>query len=313
MSGEFSRYPVSPETIWGHADSVSAVAGDVEWLGSEIHGAHRRAQQGVAGLLEQPMVAAEQPVAGKVSRWLQSAVFAGGAIRRFGDAVYTYNTGIDDLNRRWEEAVANRFGVAAPDTSGAGTLLEEIRILTDYANQVAAARRAYWQELERERVSVLEAALDEAAQEVAGLLDAGPEDEKSVLTLFQAGALPMAAPLVFPEVRFDEVDPALLYTNLINSGRMPDVASMSDEELDGWLRNHPDAADQLAVVLLLTGELTYRAGAGGASDRPVRRLAGGAGTGDAARPARASPRSPPACAAGEDQRPVRGDREYDRG
>ncbi len=121
MSGEFSRYPVSPETIWGHADSVSAVAGDVEWLGSEVHGAHRRAQQGVAGLLEQPMVAAEQPVAGKVSRWLQLAVFAGGAIRRFGDAVYTYNTGIDDLNRRWEEAVANRFGVAAPDTSGAGT------------------------------------------------------------------------------------------------------------------------------------------------------------------------------------------------
>ncbi len=256
MSGEFSRYPVSPETIWGHADSVSAVAGDVEQLGDNIHNIHQRAQQGVAGLLEQPMVAAEQPVAGKVSRWLQSAVFAGGAIRRFGDAVYTYNTGIDDLNRRWQWAAQNHFGVPAPHTTGVTSSVEESRILTDFHDQVAVARRAYWLELERERVSVLEAALDEAAQEVAGLLDAGPEDEKSVLTLFQAGALPTAAPLVFTQVRFDTVDPALLYTNLINSGRMPDVASMSDEELDRWLRNHPDAADQLAVVLLLTGPLT---------------------------------------------------------
>ncbi len=256
MSGEFAHYPVSPETIWGHADSVSAVAGDVEQLGDNIHNIHQRAQQGVAGLLEQPMVAAERPVAEKVRRWLQSAVFAGGAIRRFGDAVHDYNTGIDDLNRRWQWAAQNHFGVPAPHTTGVTSSVEESRILTDFHDQVAVARRAYWLELERERVSVLEAALDEAAQEVAGLLDAGPEDEKSVLTLFQAGALPMTAPLVFPGVRFDEVDLELLYTNLITSGRMPDVASMSDEELDDWLRNHPDAADQLAVVLLLTGELT---------------------------------------------------------
>lgn len=256
MTGEFAHYAVSPETVWGHADGLSGVGGDVERLGGDVHGAHRRAQQGVAGLLEHPMVTAEQPVASKVSRWLASAVFSGGAIRRFGDAVHDYNSGIDDLNWRWREAVANRFGVAAPDTSGVTSTVEESRLLSDYHDQVANARQAYWLELEQERVNRLEAALDETARQVAGLLDAGPEDEQAVLTLFQAGALPMSAPLVFPGVRFDKVDAELLYANLLDSGRLPDVESMSDDTLDAWLRNHPVEAEQLAVVLVLPGPLT---------------------------------------------------------
>ncbi|QSB16318.1 hypothetical protein JQS43_08520 [Natronosporangium hydrolyticum] len=254
--GEFEHYPISPETVWQHADVVGGHAGDVERLGDDVHGAHQRAQQGVAGLLEHPMVAAEQPVARQVGGWLGSVVFAGGAIRHFGDAVHTYNSGIDDLNRRWREAVDNRFGVPAPDTSGAAGAVEESRILEEHGDAVAVERQAYWRKLEQERVTQWEEALDESARQVAQMLDAGPDDAESVLALFEAGALPLASPLVFPTVDFGSVDAHQMYENLLNSGRLPDLESMSDQELDEWLRNHPAEADQLQVVLAVTGPLS---------------------------------------------------------
>jgi hypothetical protein len=120
----------------------------------------------------------------------------------------------------------------------------------------ASARQTYWLELERERVTRWEAALDQTALDVAGMLDAGPDDDDSVLALFQAGALPMAAPLVFPGVDFGDVDPKELYENVLKSGRIPDLESLSDQELDEWLRNHPAEADQLQVVLAITGPLS---------------------------------------------------------
>ncbi|QSB14329.1 hypothetical protein JQS43_22990 [Natronosporangium hydrolyticum] len=254
VAGEFDPYPVSAFQVWLVAEAVSQTGGDVERLGDDVSGAHQPAQQGVAGLLAVPMVAAERPIHDRVRRWLASAVFAGGAIRWFGDAIHDYDQGIEGLNQRWRDAQASDFGVSYdPPTppDGFTRAYEEA-----HAAELSHARRQLWLELETDRVSRLESTLDDIADRVARMLAAGPDDEDSVLMLFQAGALPIAAPVVFGSVDFSKTDPELLYRNLLRSGRLPDVDAMTEDELFAWLKDHPAEAELLSAALLLPGELS---------------------------------------------------------
>lgn len=82
-------------------------------------------------MLVPPLSAALDPVAQTLETVLQNAAFAAGCTRYWGDAITAYNTGVDGLNRRYEEAAANNFGQtprrcgtrsrAAPSTSTSAT------------------------------------------------------------------------------------------------------------------------------------------------------------------------------------------------
>ena len=251
--GPFDYYHASPEQVRTAGDQVSGVGGEIENLAGDVTGTHRAAQHGVAGLLADPMLAAHREVHGQVGQWLRGAVFSGGTIRLFADGIAAYNRGIDDLNQRYQQARASRFGVAVPDP-------ERYPSASDFSHAydalVAEADRAMLRQLERERHAVLAPALDEHARLVAGLLDRGPDDAAAVLTLYQAGALPLAAPVVFPGVDFSDVDRLELYRNLVASGQLPaELETMSEDELFEWLTNHPTEAGLVAVLLPVRGAL----------------------------------------------------------
>jgi hypothetical protein len=244
--GPFEHYPVSPEQVRAAGDQVTGVGGDVENLAGDVTGAHRVAQHGVAGLLADPMLAAYARVRGQVDQWLRGAVFGGGTIRLFADGIDAYNRGIDGLSQRYQDAKAGRFGVAAPDPEGYASGSDYHQA---YAALIAEADLSLLRELERERHSILEPALDGHARMVAGLLDRGPDDATAVLALYQAGALPLTAPAVFTDVDFSGVDPLRLYQNLLASGQLPaDLPTMGEDELFDWLTNHPAEAGLLAVL-----------------------------------------------------------------
>jgi hypothetical protein len=251
--GPFEHYDSTPEQVRAAGDQIAGIGGDVENFGGDLTGTHRVAQHGVAGLLSDPMLAAHDQVRGRVDRWLRGAVFGGGTVRLFADGIATYDQGIDDLNSRYQSAKAARFWVAAPNPEDYPSVID---YHDAYAARVAEADRALLRDLEQERFSKLEPALDEHATFVAGLLDRGPEDADAVRTLYQAGALPLAAPAVFTGVDFSDIDPLELYQNLVASGQIPaDLEQRSEDELFDWFTNHPTEAALVAVLLQVPGTL----------------------------------------------------------
>lgn len=254
--GPFDYYDAGPEQVRTAGDQITRVGGDVENLAGDVTGTHRVAQYGVAGLLADPLLAAHDRVRGQVDGWLRGAVFSGGAVRLFADGVAAYNRGIDDLNRRYQTAKENRFWVTAPNPEDYPTAGDFGRA---YDLLLADAERALLRELEQERHSTLEPALDDQARLVAGFLDRGPDDAGAVQALYQAGALPLAAPAVFTEVDFGDIDPAELFANLVDSGQLPaELATMTEDELFEWFTNHPTEAGLVAVLLPATGTLPER-------------------------------------------------------
>lgn len=251
--GPFDYYQATPETVRGAGDLIAGVGGDVENLGADVTSTHRVAQVGVAGLLSDPMLASHDQVRGQVDGWLRGAVFGGGSVRLFADGIDTYNSGVDNLNSRYWTAKANRFWVTPPDREDYDS---DTAYDNAYASLVADADQDLLQTLEQERLTNLEPALDEHATFVSGLLDRGPEDADAVRTLYQAGALPLSAPVFFQDVDFSDIDPVELYENLVASGQIPaDLDQMSEDDLFEWFTNHPTEAGLVAVLLQAPGTL----------------------------------------------------------
>ncbi|MPZ26986.1 MAG: hypothetical protein GEV12_11360 [Micromonosporaceae bacterium] len=251
--GPFDYYQATPETVRGAGDQIAGVGGDVENLGGDVTRTHRVAQHGVAGLLADPMLASHDQVRGQVDQWLRGSVFGGGTVRLFADGITTYNSGIDNLNTRYRTAKGARFWVTPPVRADydSDTAYDDA-----YASLVADADRDLVQSLEQERQTRLEAALDEHATLMSGLLDRGPDDADAVLTLYQAGALPLSAPTFFRDVDFSNIDPVELYENLVANGQLPpNLDQMSEDDLLEWFTNHPTEAGVVALLLQAPGTL----------------------------------------------------------
>lgn len=76
---------------------------------------------------------------------MQATAFAAGCAGYRGDAVTTYNTGVDSLNRRYDEAAAAHFGQTAPsfwDYMLHGRIDEYDDAVIAYDGAVEAARQA---------------------------------------------------------------------------------------------------------------------------------------------------------------------------
>ncbi len=151
---------------------------------------------------------------------MQNAAFAAGCTRLWGDAITAYNSGVDGLNRRYDEAAANNFDQTAPslwDYATGGRIDEYIGDLQDHQQAVSAARNALVAQLKREE-DALQATLDEEAAKVSGWLAEGATDA-SVLALVRAGAMPLSVVDIFPAVDFSGLDMRALQQRLLAMGR----------------------------------------------------------------------------------------------
>ncbi len=151
--GLFAHYKADPAAIYATADDGDK---QVKALGSTrgaLQFKHAAALSGIGGVLSPPAAAAITPVINAVQTVMQSTAFAAGCSRFWGDAVTTYNTGIDGLNKRYDDAAANHFGQSVPslwDYLIHGELDEYDDALKTYQGAVSSAKAALIAQLTRE-------------------------------------------------------------------------------------------------------------------------------------------------------------------
>ncbi len=238
-SGPFDHYEASAYAVRSSGDelhgTVSAILDD---LADGTADAAANGTAAVDGLLRALMTSAPDPMLTEVRDLSAAAVFCGGAVRTFADAIDEFNTGVDGLNSRYNAAVATDFGVADASHPGDSTAAEREEADSERTGEVDAARQQLMRELSAD-FARLEQALDDEATGVAGMLRRGP-NESDVLAMYATGNLPYAAPVAFTGVDFSGATLSNLPT---------DLQQMSDEELAQWLIDHPDVGPGLAINL----------------------------------------------------------------
>ncbi len=216
----FRHYKATPSSVYESAAQTEAKAKPIASTRGAVLSRHAHAVAATSGVLKPPLSSADQQVVQHAQGVLQAAAFSAGCIRSWGDAITTYDTGIDDLNRRYEEAAADNFGQSAPslwDLVTPGKADDYFEKLGEYHQAVNTAKNVLVAQLEREK-QILRGHLDDAAAKVSGLLAKGPT-EANVLALIRAGAMPLGVVDIFPGIDFSSLDMVALRRQLQQMGR----------------------------------------------------------------------------------------------
>ena len=239
----FARYPVSAGLVHGEANAIQATIKPIASVASSATEQHSKAAAAVAGTLQPPIAVAAKPVTTKASTIQQAALFAAGCIRYWGDAITTYDTGIDGLNHEYDKAASGHFGFSEPsllEAARSGHLDTYADDLKAYRAHVSSARTALIAAL-TVRKNRLDETLDGEARTTAGWLGAGPTDA-ALVSLMQSGALAFSAVDLFPGVDFSAVDMSALMRRLKALGRQ------------GWLVQAGNTSASLKKLLDLLRE-----------------------------------------------------------
>ncbi len=216
----FPHYRATPGSVFDAAEQIETTVKPIRSLRGAVLSRHAQAVAATAGSLQTPLSQADQQTVHSAESICQGAAFAAGCTRAWGDAITTYDAGIDALNRRYDEAEAQHFGQSAPglwDYLTHGKIDDYVHDLGAYHQHVAAARAALIAQLKREEQQ-LHSDLDDAGTRTAGMLKRGPT-EADVLALVRAGAMPLGVVDIFPGIDFSSLDLAALRRRLAAMGR----------------------------------------------------------------------------------------------
>ncbi len=215
--GPFAHYPATPWSNESAGETMVQAAPPLMGVGNDARAQAARADGNLAGVLLGLVPSASAPVEQKASDLKTAAVVGGGSVKRWSQHIADFDSGVDQLNSEYATARSSDFGVPAADSTGSADAAEHAA--QDHADAVAAADAALLAELRR-RYALLEDDLDGDAADVATLLDSGPSEE-AVLALFQAGALPMAVPSLFPGLDFGGTDIRAMLERMQRYGDLP--------------------------------------------------------------------------------------------
>ncbi len=185
--GLFEHYPATPGSINGVAGRAGSAASDVSTLAGDVESQSQVASSAVTGTLVAPLVAAPVPVVSTGRSISAAAIVAEGCLNRWSSIVTVYNTAIDELNARYENARASGFGVDPDQFFVGGTGTQQQR-QGDYDGAVASAEASLTGTLQAQKAD-LDRQLDDDADTVAAMLDEGPTEEVAV-ALASGGDLP---------------------------------------------------------------------------------------------------------------------------
>ena len=191
----FEKYPADPDEVIGIASSMRASASDVDNTLANVTAEGNRAEAAVEGELSFPLAVADRPVIETGTDVVATARFAAGALLLFSTGITTFNTRVDELNASLPSGAPN------------------------WDEAIAPQRRQYEE---------AKGVLDEVAQQVAGMLDRGPNDA-DIAFLDAHGLLPSV----------DIYDPAALQSAFDKTGHnFPNAAfpidGLSPAEVAAW-------------------------------------------------------------------------------
>lgn len=184
----FAHYPADAAAVLSQAESLRGAAGRAEGVGSSVSGRTKAAATQTDGLLESPVAELDRPVTVDVDGLSSAGLVAGGALGLFSSAITTYDEGVDELNRIYDEAKAANFHAEpiADDATGAdGKPLSDSERQSAFDGRIDGARSELVATLRTSEAALMRT-LDQAADGTAGLLGAQPGSPvfQAALTLF---------------------------------------------------------------------------------------------------------------------------------
>lgn len=198
----FSHHPAKPEDIRRYAGDTSANGTAYGVLTGSLSGRAANAAASVDGYIDRPASTVTAVPEGSSTELGKASFLATGCLNRYAEAVDTYNGGIDDLNRRYEEAKAADFNVDVPMCTVDGTISDGDP--EDRDGAIRAADSALQATLRSEQEALLEA-LDSEADAIGKTLDGGPTDD-TIMLMIAAGYLPATAVSAFPSIDLNTLD-----------------------------------------------------------------------------------------------------------
>lgn len=198
MSGPpFERYPVAPSTIRSNADAVGNSSKPLVAVKDAMDAPRQQAADAVDGTLDGKIAGPAEQAQRDALTTSKGAELCSGAIDLYADYVEIFNIAVDDLNERWKAAKQHDFDVSMSGSDD------------EHDDAVAEAKSAYAREL-RIEFGKAEQALDDGAEDIARVLNAGPDDGATLLAGYQITAtmalafdkwFPGGGPLTLKEIR----------------------------------------------------------------------------------------------------------------
>ncbi len=181
-------------------DAVRAVYTDTRSIHGGLMGS-------LEGMFAAPAAGATADAAVVASEINDQATYAAATTRHFGDRVDEYNDTKADrpravkiLNQEHAAMATSTFGVSAPVYPLGATSAERGDMDKQYESAVDSKRQQA-QAFLREEYQQLQQWIEDRGNEIAAMLDRGP-NESDILRLWQAGAMPSWATIVYPQINF---------------------------------------------------------------------------------------------------------------
>lgn len=225
--GRWEHYPVTGDDIRSSAENVHGRARAVHALAGEVDKEHRSAVAAVEGDLHGPVAAAPEDATSTASKLGRETMYAAATLRLFAHGVDVFDGEVNQVNSMM--FVLHH----QPEYRRGGETAEEMR-----QGAISSGNRQY---------RTAESNLDDVAEQVVSMLN--NSSKANIRKLFYLGYMPLDAPEYFPNVHFTAQDYAKAVQAKIEAGELPDFSSMSDKEVETYLKNHPELAQVMPHLL----------------------------------------------------------------
>lgn len=215
----YEHYKSTPESIESQRTVALHDSHCLVGVRTQVVTDHLKAASGMSGIFSAIPEAQHDPAFINADRAARLKLIASASLLQWATGVTTYDTGIDGLNRQYDDAKATGFGVDADQYYDHGTQTQEQRDAA-YHHALANATSGLLIRLAAEKAK-LDSALDDDATSAKATLNTDPSDA-NLTTLFQAGLFPVEASLSFSGIDTSKVDIAALVANLKALGLLPD-------------------------------------------------------------------------------------------
>ncbi|WP_374999746.1 hypothetical protein [Aeromicrobium sp. CTD01-1L150] len=224
---------VTGDTIRAAADDPNQNANVISALSSELG----EDEQHVAGDIEGDIEAGTRTNPAQVqqdaSQLAQAGYYAVGLLKQFAASVDTFDEGVAELNRRLRSdyATARRWiGQAAAHED------EDPPPESETWNNIRANLEPEYRDLDT--------ALEESAENIAGMFEAGPTDD-NVKELILAGLIPMAvAGRHWPDITLTSREKFDAYQAAVENGTLPAIDDMTEAERKAFLAENPGLLEE---------------------------------------------------------------------
>ena len=227
-AGPFAPYKAPSSTVHSSADTIMTKMTGVRDVYTEAVSDYTSLMDNIEGIFATATARSTVGLMVTNSDIFNQATYASACTRLFGDRIDEFNDtkGGDPrsartLNEEYTQAATSTFGVSSPTYPLGADQDARDKLDADH-DAAVSAKRQHAQGLLRAEYHRLEQWIEDQGNDIAGKLDRGP-NESDILSLWQAGALPSWANVIYPSINF----------NKVKIEQLPyDLRSLSPDELE---------------------------------------------------------------------------------